>query len=245
MRTALAAAVFAALAFAAGGAASRTGQADPPHFRAVRAFAQGTDRFVVYGDARGVVHVVRADSAGTVEEWESAPLESAVGGIFCDDLDGDGAVEVLAYTGMGSIVLFDLAARQRIWSNDPDEFGPISCLTVAHLDDDPQQEIVFCARSRLYVYDSRTQMREWQSNEEYEAEDLEVGDVDDDGQLEVVLNTGYVLDARFHDLEWRTQRFGERIALYDLDDDGVLEIIGEFSGGVIKVYDADLRREKW
>ena len=216
-----------------------------PEFRSIKALEYGGSRFVAYGDARGVFHVIRKDSTGAVEEWEGGPLESAIGGVFCGDLDRDGALEALAYSLTGSIMVFDLETRRRAWSNRPDEFDAITCLTVANIDDDAQDEIIFCADLHLEVYDAKTQLREWESIEEFEAQDIEVGDVDEDGQLEIVLNTGYVLDARFHDLEWQTEGFGERIALFDVDDDSIPEVIGEFSNGVIKVYDADLRREKW
>jgi hypothetical protein len=118
-------------------------------------------------------------------------------------------------------------------------------MAVANVDSDPQQEIVFCADAHLHMYDSVTQFLEWESNEEFEAQDMEIGDVDEDGQIELILNTGYVLDVRFRDLEWQTERFGDRIALFDVDEDGVLELIGEFSDHMIRIYDMDLRREKW
>ena len=56
---------------------------------------------------------------------------------------------------------------------------------------------------------------------------------------------GYVFDARFHDLEWQSpESFGERLGLRDVDEDGIPEVIGEFQGRFLRIFDIDLRREK-
>ena len=65
------------------------------------------------------------------------------------------------------------------------------------------------------------------------------------GSDEILLNDGYVFDARFFDLEWQSpEPFGERMGLLDLDDDLIPEVIGEFQGRYLRVFDIDLRREK-
>jgi hypothetical protein len=69
--------------------------------------------------------------------------------------------------------------------------------------------------------------------------------VDGDGAEEIVLNDGYVFDARFRDLEWQSpESFGERLGLRDVDEDDIPEVIGEFQGRLLRIFDIDLRREK-
>jgi hypothetical protein len=114
------------------------------------------------------------------------------------------------------------------------------------VDDDDQDELLICADGRLVAYDGRDQFEEWRSDQNnLEATDILVADVDGDGAEEIVLNDGFVFDARYRDLEWQSpESFGERLGALDVDDDGIVEIIGEYSGRFLRIYDIDLRRMK-
>lgn len=69
--------------------------------------------------------------------------------------------------------------------------------------------------------------------------------MDGDGSEEIVLNDGFVFDARFRDLEWQSpEGFGERLGVLDIDNDGIPEVIGEFGGRYLRIFDVDLRRMK-
>ena len=62
---------------------------------------------------------------------------------------------------------------------------------------------------------------------------------------EIILNDGYIYDARYRDLEWQSsQSFGQRMGLLDVDGDGILEVIGEFGDRFLRIFDIDLRRMK-
>ena len=65
-------------------------------------------------------------------------------------------------------------------------------------------------------------------------------------ELEIVLNTGRVLDALTADAEWETSAFGAQISLFDIDGDGIDEVIGYGSPGQdqIRIFDVDERQEK-
>ena len=114
------------------------------------------------------------------------------------------------------------------------------------VDDDVQDELLFCADGRLIVYDGRDQFEEWRSDQDnLRATDILVGDVDGDGDEEIVLNDGFVFDARYRDLEWQSsQPFGARMAMLDVDGDGILEVVGEFGDRFLRIFDIDLRRMK-
>ena len=67
--------------------------------------------------------------------------------------------------------------------------------------------------------------------------EIVVADVDGDDADEIVLNDGFVYDARFRDLEWQSpESFGERLGTLDLDNDGIVELIGEFPGGQLRIF---------
>ena len=217
-------------------------------FDAMTILPDTLEKRIAYGDHRGFLRVLKEGKEGFREEWRSRDLESAIRGVFVEDVNLDGRPEMIVYTERGMIYFFDASTYRIIWQNTDTDFESITCMTVENVDDDPQKEMIFCANSYLFIYDARNQFEEWQSDQNFpgpEIRQIVIGDVDGDDEAEIVLNTGYVLDAQFHDMEWQaSESFGERIGLLDLDDDGILEVIGEFSGHVLKIFDVDLRREK-
>ena len=103
-----------------------------------------------------------------------------------------------------------------------------------------------CADGRLIIYDGRDQFEEWRSDQDnINATELLIADVDGDEEREIVLNDGFVFDAMFRDLEWQSPvQFGDKMDVFDLDNDGIVELVGEFRGRFIRIFDIDLRREK-
>ena len=86
--------------------------------------------------------------------------------------------------------------------------------------------------------------REREGRDFVEPSDMIVGDVDNDGTVEIITNDGYVLDTSSLNIEWATDGFGYPISLFDIDDDGVPEIVGEV-GGAVQFWDAEDQREIW
>ncbi|MCD6335901.1 MAG: VCBS repeat-containing protein [Candidatus Latescibacteria bacterium] len=213
-------------------------------FGAFQAFADSSG--IVYGDDRGFLRVLERKEGGYEQVWKSEPLGSAIGGVFVLDVNLDGREEIVTYTSGGKMLYFDAQSRRIVWEIQRERFEAISAMTLADIDRDAQMELIFCADGRLYIYDGKTQFEEWASDQMFTAEEIVVGDVDGDGDEEIVLNTGVVLDAQFHDLEWQSpERFGDRIALSDIDGDGIPELIAESGGRFLKIWDLDLRRMKW
>jgi len=201
---------------------------------------------LVLGDANGVIHVYE-ERDGTFEEaWLSRYLEGAVSGVHVVDVNDDELQEIVVFTDRGRIHYFDTEGYNILWSNSPGEYEQLTAQTVADIDDDPQPELIFCAAGRLIIYDGRDQFEEWRSDQDnLTTTDILVADVDGDDEDEIVLNDGYVFDARFHNLEWQSSDpFGGHLGVLDLDGDGILELIGEFRGRFLRIFDVDLRREK-
>jgi hypothetical protein len=71
-----------------------------------------------------------------------------------------------------------------------------------------------------------------------------IGDVDNDDEKEIVLDSGFVINAKTLNIEWHTDYFGTRPSLADVDDDGIPELICESTGGALRVYDLEIRQEK-
>ena len=208
--------------------------------------AKGKPARLALGDIHGFLHIYEERDTAFEEVWTSEYFEGAIGYLFVVDINADGLQEIVVATEEGRLHYLDAEAYNTIWSNPPSEYGRITALCVHNIDDDVQPEIIFCTDGHLIIYDGRDQFEEWRSEQDnLEATDILVGDVDGDGTDEIVLNDGYVFDARFHDLEWQSpESFGQRMGLLDIDDDGILEVIGEFRGRFIRIFDIDLRREK-
>ena len=206
---------------------------------------EGVDRFAL-GDMHGFVHVYEGREGAYAEVWISEYLESAVAGLLLADVDLDGLREILVYTEGGRIHFLDLGDYRFLWSNPATDYESISALAVHDVDDDEQPELLFVADGRLVVYDGRDRFEEWRSDQDnLTSTDLLAADVDGDGADEIVLNDGFVFDARYRDLEWQSpESFGERIGLLDVDDDEIPEVVGEFGGRFLRIFDIDLRRMK-
>jgi hypothetical protein len=202
----------------------------------------------MYSDAAAHIHVYVVKDGRSELDWETATLGSAVTALFVDDINVDGKKEIVVATARGRIIVYDGQNYDRLSENFTEPFATISCMTSANIDGDPQQELIFVADSHLNIYDSKSRGREWRSQQTYQATEILLGNVDDDPQPEIILNTGAIIDSKFYTLEASSVMdgvFGMRLHLLDMNGDGHPEIIGELPGYVLKVYDVYAQREIW
>ena len=144
------------------------------------------------------------------------------------------------------MVFYDAETYDLIWENLDTPFGNISCLVAENIDGDPQDELIFIADSRLHIYDSLSKSKEWESQREFDAREIVLGNVDDDDQLEIILNSGIVFDTRFYNVELEAEiGFGEKISLMDVNGDQIPEVIGETGNYTIRIFDLYAERELW
>lgn len=200
---------------------------------------------VVYGTNRGFLHLLQSVGSRYREIWVSPSHVTRVQKVLVADLEGNGTYQIVACTVRGVIVVYDVNTFSSVWQSHEGQFRTIEAFTVANVDDDPQQEIVFLSEGRLYFYDGRHFIEEWRSDALYEALDIAIGDVDGDGEPDIVLGSGHVLDAKFRSLKWQNvERFGTHLELADIDGDRKMELIAG-TNEAITVWDLDERRVKW
>jgi hypothetical protein len=200
---------------------------------------------IVYGTSRGRLHVLELQRGLYREIWVSPSLVTRIREVCIADLNGDGRYAIIAYNTRGYMYVFSLNDFSMIWQAPEMQFQSIEAITVAQVDRDPQKEILFLSSGVLYIYDGKDFFEEWRSGDIYEATDVVAGDVDGDGDIEIVLSTGQVLDAWSHAVEWESpDPFGDHIELADIDGDGRLEVVAS-SGETAIIFDIDERREKW
>ncbi len=217
-----------------------------PFFLKIRATANKPLRYV-YADAAQHLHVLAVKDGKSLPEWETASLGSPVTALELVEV-GTGEIVLLVATLNGRILVYNLEDYQLLHEHFRDRFYNITCLTAANLDDDPQMEVVFISDGYLYVYDAYTRFLEWKSIQPFSASEILIANVDDDPQPEIILNSGFIIDSRFRELDVESRErksFGHRIRLIDWDGDGYPEIIGETEGFQLTIFDVRRREEIW
>jgi len=186
------------------------------------------------------------------------PFDSRLRELDVADVDNDGREELVVCSGVslgdvggeGYVRVFDLETKELEWKS-PDLGGCVEGLKVMDLDGDNTLEIVVTNGYRYlegycYIYHHNNKSDEyervWKSdNIGPKAYGLDVGDIDDDGVMEIVIGNlaGYihVFNGVTHEREWISNNLGRDIlgiTLGDPDGDGDVEIIDGQGGYVGK-----------
>lgn len=206
---------------------------------------------MVYGEDLGFIRVLSADNNGNFKEtWKSPPLNSPVRGVFVDNLDNTGEAEIVAYTLEGNIFIFGYDTHEQKYKTPDGTYQSINCMLITNMDDDPVKELLFITKAgKMVQFDPITKFEEWTSTDTYTATDMVIGNVDNDPDTELVLNTGEVLNLRFKSVEWKMEgnlvNPNSRLYLMDMDSDDILELIIQYDQSYVRIIDVDQRREKW
>jgi len=216
----------------------------------------GDEEALVLGKAGP--HVLEWNGEEYVQSW-AYPLAHGTEAFLAmthADIDGDGRHEIFvateSWSGAGKIIRLGGAARRLAAAAavpNIDGYHALECrdIDAGDVDGDGAWELA-CLTSMFHVVvfaaDDLTVL--WTSEQaEAPLDDgvfgwgLAVGNVDEDGSLEIVTSTGHVYDGASRALEWSHDRaFSKRsVSLGDLDDDGIQEIIGN---GVFRFGDGPL-----
>ena len=118
--------------------------------------------------------------------WRDNNLESLR--IFAaGDVDRDGDGDLVVGGEDGRISILDGETSHAAWTSITTN-GQIGGVRLANLDEDEALEIAFFNQDdRVHVYDGVTHFLEWQSMDIVDASALDVGDLDRDGQNELVV----------------------------------------------------------
>ncbi len=201
--------------------------------------------FFAIADRYGTVQVSKMDARGVQLVWKSIQLSGIPDEVITADLDGDSLDDsIICRTSNGKVYVWSLDGYDLLWESLPSEYQMISCFTTANMDDDQANEIVMVADNRIVYVDGDTFTKSFTSINEYSATQVRCGDVDGDRRIEVVLNSGQVIDSVSGDIEWEDETFFGKIELFDINGDGIPEILTENPGnGPLKVFDAGHRFE--
>jgi len=184
------------------------------------------------------------------------PFDSRIREMDVADVDGDGDEELVVccgsalgdVAGEGYVRIFGLHDRELEWKS-PDLGGCMEGLRIVDLDGGGGLDMIFTNGYRyregymfIYRFEDGDYRQLWKSpNIGPKAYGLDVGDVDDDGSLEIAVGNlaGHVMvfDGVSRQEEWRSENLGRDIlgiALGDPDGDGSTEIIAAQGGYIGK-----------
>lgn len=201
--------------------------------------------YTALGERFGTVLVIKHTPRGAERVWKSNQLSGIPDEVMTADLSGDGLEDsIICRTNSGKIYVWAMDGYTLIWESLPSEYQRIECFTTMNMDDDRSNEIVLLADGKIVYIDGGTFNKEWTSINDFQATMIRCGDVDGDGRVEIVLNSGQVLDSVSGSIEWEEQVFYTSIELFDIDGDGMPEVITENGiSGPVKVFDMDYGNE--
>ena len=199
----------------------------------------------LYADTKNTIRHLLVENGRTRELWKSFPLEGSVREVFAEDLDGNGRLEIIAFTTGARIYVWDTDTQYTLkWESIEERFETISAMAIADVDRDPALELIAVADNVITYYDGKEFFREKAGRDVMDPQRILIADVDGDLTDEIVTSDGYVLDTTSLSIEWATDSFGYPIELFDIDDDGILDLVAE-RGGALQFWSIKDRREIW
>lgn len=167
------------------------------------------------------------------------------------DFDNDGMKELIVLQPQGYIDVYDVDIqfhRYQISSNTG-----LDAFSMKDVTGDGVDELIYGDGQwgEIHCINAVTQVQLWQiTNPDHGVEGITVGDVNNDGQPEVIWSSDHIMIANVstHAIEWtsladRGQFNG--IAIDDIDNDGTNEIVCVSMLGVLSVFNAITHKLEW
>jgi hypothetical protein len=209
---------------------------------------------ILYGDGQwGSIHAI--DAATNTQLWNVSNPEHGVTRIAVADMDADGQSELMwsggfTSTGADHFYVYGLASRAEEFASD-DVVGPFAAVAKGDCDDDGRDEIVAISDASnsgyddgiIHVFDAETFALEWRSGVSFFGRnawtgihDVAIGDVDGDGDHEIIVGTDRLYDGTIYVIDGDTHAVQAKylydsgspisaLALADFDRDGKLDIL--------------------
>lgn len=196
-------------------------------------------------------YILKYNNVNTMYEkvYISKPYEGSINKLIKADIHNDGQTELLLASGnlLEIISLEDMNTLQSIPLND---INSIVKILYDDADNDGEKEIVVSGMERLLLINPTTY--EVESNIEINAGDFDIGNVDNDAELETVFVHGITLEINstggyFVQTDFRpvTDDPNGYIILSDIDIDGYKEAIIANPWHTIETFDIDISNPKY
>ncbi len=167
---------------------------------------------------------------------------ASISALRVENVDGDGDLDIIIGTG-DQILVYDGTTREQIRALTTGA-SSIRGLRTADIDSDGTLEFIFCDDDELFVHDVDSGLEEARIAG-FGGIDLDVGNVDADDDMEIVIgngsSAGYVLNGITRAIEWTYDAgFGDYVRLGDIDNDGRDELVAGRDWFQITAYRLDV-----
>jgi hypothetical protein len=205
---------------------------------------------ILFGTYEGYVVQLQYRAGDFFMEWESPKHGERTWGLSVGDTDGDGELELVVGDGEGDLYVYDATSHDLEWKRQGHMVRDAHGIAIADLEGDGTTEILVGTGYKtdqgwgtLYVWagdgSSDKPLRTYGPYDS-RLRGIQVGDLDGDGEQEIVFGSGVnlgdiegqgyvrVLDAATGRLEWESFDLGgdaEGVEIYDIDFDERLNIV--------------------
>jgi len=199
-----------------------------------------------YGYEEWMWYLLKFNKSSGIYEiiWNSAIYNKEISCIEVDDIDGDGVYEIM----VGADKTLEVFNGQKLSIEKTVEFDKdIHSIVIGDADNDGDVELVVQNSDEIKILHKSTFEVEYTLA--YDATALLVGNVDQDDQYEIVLNSGTILELSEgvvkEDWQFHAESSYGYIELSDIDSDNILEVIYAKQWYTISVYDIDAKSMKY
>ncbi len=186
-----------------------------------------------------------AEENSYLQVWSSPIFEVKISTLEVADLNGDGTYEILMGLENGTLQIYDARTKMLIkeskFTNER-----LNSIVYEDADNDSEKDIVISCTQHSYILNPDSLGIKFEIAKG--ANEIRVGNVDDDGMNEIVLSSGgvYRLTGSGLSTLWNFEpRYDGYIELSDIDNDSKQEIIDAEAWYYIYVYDADEQSSKY
>ncbi|MFA6011124.1 MAG: FG-GAP-like repeat-containing protein [Desulfobacteraceae bacterium] len=185
--------------------------------------------------------------SGTVQ-WTYINSFGAI--VRLGDLDGDNMDEIIGASPWSNITVFDADVKTPAWEITSSH--DIGALEIFDTDHDGIPEILYCDNQwgSVHAVDIQSKTDKWYvHNPEYGVSGIAMGDVDHDGELEILWGSDFLFIAnpQTNVIEWKNNDlYGvSPVAVDDIDGDGLVEFLmvsfssnSGYDSGIIQIFNA-------
>ena len=203
-------------------------------------------------DSRSRVMLVERDGSDFQQKWMYPLAMPTLGNIVqvqAENLDSDESLEIIVATESGISILSELDSFANVVKSLDSE--TVISIVVGQLQISSDPVLVMLKEMdsggkalEVIELDGFTTLRTLSVSND--AQEVVLGNVDNDAAIEIITNDGYVYDGSTFANQWfYASGYGAFVDAGDIDNDGVDEIFGATSWNDVALFDAVTKEQTW